>query len=73
VYRLAGRRLLRFAALAYPVFTGFVVIGTANHYLFDVLAGTLLWWFADRAVAQLTNAEDGLWPRRRRRSRWFGV
>jgi hypothetical protein len=53
VYRLARRRLVRASALAYPVLTALVVIGTANHYLFDVLAGVALWWVADRAVARV--------------------
>jgi len=40
-------------ALTYPLLTALVVIGTANHYLFDVLAGVVLWWAADRAMAGL--------------------
>lgn len=52
-YRLSDHRLIRTAALAYPALTAFVVIGTANHYLFDVLAGIVLWWIADRAIARL--------------------
>jgi hypothetical protein len=53
VYRLSAHRSVRVAAIAYPALTAFVVIGTANHYLFDVLAGIALWWLADRAVATL--------------------
>jgi hypothetical protein len=54
VYRLAGRRTVRVAGLAYPALTAFVVIGTANHYRFDVLAGIALWWVADRATTALS-------------------
>lgn len=38
------RRLwIRVVAIAYPVLTTLVVLGTANHYLLDVLAGAGLW------------------------------
>jgi hypothetical protein len=47
VYRLASRRWLRILAAAYPVLTALVVLGTANHYLADVLAGAGLWALAD--------------------------
>ncbi len=35
------RRWLRVAAFGYPLATGLVVLGTANHYLVDVAAGVL--------------------------------
>jgi membrane-associated phospholipid phosphatase len=39
VWRLTSRRVLRAAAIVYPLLTAFIVIATANHYLLDVLAG----------------------------------
>ena len=42
VCRLATRRWVRLLALGYPVVTTFVVVGTANHYLLDAVAGALV-------------------------------
>jgi hypothetical protein len=39
VWHLTRRVVLRAIAAAYPVLTFFVVLGTGNHYLADVLAG----------------------------------
>ncbi|MCO5986938.1 phosphatase PAP2 family protein [Actinoallomurus spadix] len=39
VARNTTRRLLRFLAVAYPVFIFAVVIGTGNHYVLDAVAG----------------------------------
>jgi len=39
VWALTRRAVIRTIALAYPVLTCFVVLGTGNHYLLDVLAG----------------------------------
>lgn len=39
IWRLSARRWARTLALAYPVLTAVVVLGTGNHYLLDVLAG----------------------------------
>lgn len=41
VWLLTSRWWLRAVAVLYPAWTVFVVLGTANHYLADVLAGTL--------------------------------
>jgi hypothetical protein len=44
LWRLAGKSRWRWAALAvgvaYPLATAWVVLGTANHYLMDVVAGS---------------------------------
>jgi hypothetical protein len=48
---LVRRPAVRAAAIAYPVITALVVLGTANHYLFDVLAGAFIWLLAHLAVA----------------------
>jgi PAP2 superfamily protein len=39
IFRLARRRLPRVLGAAYPVLIAGVVIGTANHFLLDVVAG----------------------------------
>jgi PAP2 superfamily len=39
LWQLFRRRLTVVFAVAYPLTTSFVVMGTGNHYLFDVLAG----------------------------------
>jgi PAP2 superfamily len=39
VAMLATRRWVRVAALAYPIGTTLVVVGTANHYVLDAVAG----------------------------------
>jgi hypothetical protein len=63
VYGLTHRRWMRALALAYPLLTALVVLGTANHYLLDVLAGAALWGLAHLAVRYL--AWLGVLPRRR--------
>ncbi|MFJ8631654.1 phosphatase PAP2 family protein [Streptomyces sp. NPDC093568] len=39
LWRLGGTRLTKVAAVAYPLITTVVVMGTANHYFLDALAG----------------------------------
>ncbi|MFI6682493.1 phosphatase PAP2 family protein [Streptomyces sp. NPDC050485] len=39
LWRFGGSRIARIAAVAYPLVITFVVMGTANHYLLDALAG----------------------------------
>ncbi|MFE9552761.1 phosphatase PAP2 family protein [Streptomyces sp. NPDC006692] len=39
LWRFGGNRLAKIAAVAYPLLITFVVMGTANHYLLDALAG----------------------------------
>ncbi|MDP9092953.1 MAG: phosphatase PAP2 family protein [Actinomycetota bacterium] len=46
VFTLTRRRWVRWLAITYPVLTTLVVLGTANHYLLDVLAGAGLWMVA---------------------------
>jgi len=54
IYRLAAHRGPKLLGLAYPAVTVLVVIGTANHYLLDAIAGALLWWAADAVIGALT-------------------
>ena len=42
VLSLTARRLVRVEALAYPLVTVALVVATANHYVLDALAGTLV-------------------------------
>lgn len=56
VFRLAARRWLRALAVAYPLLTALVVLGTANHYLADVVAGAGLWVLADLGLRHLSCA-----------------
>ena len=39
IWQLTRRAVIRALAAAYPILTCFVVLGTGNHYLLDVLAG----------------------------------
>ncbi|EGX57866.1 integral membrane protein [Streptomyces zinciresistens K42] len=39
LWRYGGTRLTRIAAVAYPLITTIVVMGTANHYFLDAVAG----------------------------------
>ncbi|MFI5685778.1 phosphatase PAP2 family protein [Streptomyces sp. NPDC051636] len=39
LWRYGGTRLARAAGVAYPLLTAIVVMGTANHYLLDAVAG----------------------------------
>ena len=39
LWRYGGTRWARVAAVVYPLGTAFVVMGTANHYLLDAVAG----------------------------------
>jgi hypothetical protein len=51
LWRYARRRIVRILGVAYPVLTAFVVVGTANHYLADAVAGGLLVVLAWTVVA----------------------
>ncbi len=42
VWRMTSRAALRALAVAYPFLTGFAVLATGNHYLFDIIGGALL-------------------------------
>ena len=59
VWRLARRRVVRFAGLAYPVFVLFVIVATGNHFFLDAAAGA--------AVALVAAVVTGVSLRGRRR------
>jgi hypothetical protein len=54
VGRLTSRRWVRIMAVAYPVITTLVVVGTANHYLLDAVAGALVVAVAIRLARQVS-------------------
>jgi hypothetical protein len=53
VFTLANRRWVRMAAIAYPIGTTLVVVGTANHYVLDAVAGMLVMLVAIHVVDRL--------------------
>jgi len=57
-WRLARNRVVRAAALAYPVFVLFVIVATGNHFFLDAIAGA--------AVVVTAGVLSGLLSRRRR-------
>jgi hypothetical protein len=58
VFTLTRRRWVKAVAIAYPVLTALVVLGTANHYLLDVLAGIGLWLLATFAVSHFERIRE---------------
>ncbi|MEU6561034.1 phosphatase PAP2 family protein [Nocardia nova] len=64
LYRLGRTELARFAGVAYPVLITVVVMGTANHYLLDCVAGAALilaaGWAARPYLRICDAAADGL-------------
>jgi hypothetical protein len=55
----ARRRLVRVAAIAYPVITTLVVVATANHYWLDAVAGAALVAAVIGAVTMVSRAKVG--------------
>jgi PAP2 superfamily len=53
VYTLADRRWVRLAAIAYPIGTTIVVVGTANHYVLDAVAGAAVMLFSIHVAGRL--------------------
>ncbi|MFE3636297.1 phosphatase PAP2 family protein [Streptomyces sp. NPDC059168] len=58
LWRYGGTRLTRFLAVAYPVLTALVVMGTANHYLLDAVAGVAVMGLCLLLTPRLTRAAD---------------
>jgi hypothetical protein len=52
VFTLTRARWVRIAAVAYPILTALVVVGTANHYVLDAVAGVLVMLVAIHAVGR---------------------
>jgi hypothetical protein len=53
VFTLTERRWVRIAAIAYPIGTALVVVGTANHYVLDAVAGVLVMLIGIHVVGRL--------------------
>jgi hypothetical protein len=53
VFTLAQRRWVRIAAIAYPIGTTLVVVGTANHYVLDAFAGVVVMLIGIHVVGRL--------------------
>jgi hypothetical protein len=53
VATLTQRRWVRIAAVAYPVGTTLVVVGTANHYVLDAIAGVVVMLIGIHLVGRL--------------------
>jgi PAP2 superfamily len=53
VFTLTRTRWVRLAAIAYPIGTTLVVVGTANHYVLDAVAGALVMLAAIHVVNRL--------------------
>jgi hypothetical protein len=56
VTRVVRHRGVRALAMCYPAVTVLVVLGTANHYLADAVAGAALWFVTDRIVGSVPPA-----------------
>ena len=65
VYPLVKSRWAKVLVVAYPIFTGLVVIVTGNHYVLDCVAGVALIYFARWVIRLWTAGLD----RARRRDR----
>jgi hypothetical protein len=53
VFTLTRKRWVRIAAIAYPIGTTLVVVGTANHYVLDAVAGVLVMLVGIHLVGRL--------------------
>ena len=53
VCTLTERRWVRITAIAYPIGTTLVVVGTANHYVLDAVAGAAVMLFSIHLVGRL--------------------
>jgi hypothetical protein len=53
VFTLTKKRWVRIAAIAYPIGTALVVVGTANHYVLDAVAGVAVMLIGIHVVGRL--------------------
>ncbi|MFF1683691.1 MULTISPECIES: phosphatase PAP2 family protein [unclassified Streptomyces] len=58
LWRHGRTPLVRAAGIAYPLITTFVVMGTANHYFFDALAGAAVMGLGFLVSQRVTRAAD---------------
>lgn len=63
LWRLGGNRLTKVLAVAYPLLTTVVVMGTANHYFLDAVAGAVVMGAGLLLTPLVTRCADRLWDR----------
>ncbi|OIJ88091.1 phosphatase PAP2 family protein [Streptomyces colonosanans] len=68
LWRYAGSRWAKAAAVAYPLLTGIVVMGTANHYFLDAVAGCAVMGVGFLLTGPAMRAQDAATARLRA---WF--
>jgi len=59
--RLARRRVVRVLWLLYPLLMAFVIVATANHFIFDALLGALTAGASAYGASWLARARPGAW------------
>ena len=68
LWRHGGTRLAKAAGIAYPLLTAIVVMGTANHYLLDAVAGVAVMGVGLLLAPRVTDVADTV---RARLAAWF--
>ncbi|MFR0352783.1 phosphatase PAP2 family protein [Streptomyces sediminimaris] len=63
LWRHGGTRATKVAGVAYPLLTTIVVMGTANHYLLDAVAGVAVMGLGLFLTPRVTRGADRLWAR----------
>jgi PAP2 superfamily len=58
LWRHGGTRLTKVIGVAYPLLTAIVVMGTANHYLLDAVAGVVVMGLGLLLAPQVVRAAD---------------
>jgi hypothetical protein len=66
LWRFGGRRWTRVAGVAYPLLTAIVVMGTANHYSLDAVAGVAVMGAGFLLAPSVVRAADVVRTRLRR-------
>jgi hypothetical protein len=59
--RLARRRIVKVVWFLYPFLMAFVIIATANHFIFDAILGALTAGLAAYGARWLARARPGVW------------
>jgi hypothetical protein len=59
--RLARRRIVKVAWFLYPFLMAFVIIATANHFIFDAILGALTAGLAAYGASWLARARPAVW------------
>jgi membrane-associated phospholipid phosphatase len=59
--RLARRRIVKVAWFLYPFLMAFVIIATANHFIFDAILGALTAALAAYGASWLARTRPAVW------------